>query len=186
VQFENNFLAGDPIFFAEFAGLLLLSAGPVARCRNHRDDAQVFPASGGVFDAFENELGAASGAAFAVALVEKSPQHRLWVIAFPRRRYVGSIACRGGFTGGGVHLSRGFYLSPAESQHAGRGRERGQGQRGGPEPHRGVKPQAFGDFLVSSRVGVYEPSGEVGSGWAGSPGGVPPRLSALCHHPAGF
>ena len=71
VQVEDDFLTGDAVFFAEFAGFLLGFIGTVAWCGDYRHDADVLAVSAEFLSGVQGELCAASGSAFLVPLVDK-------------------------------------------------------------------------------------------------------------------
>ena len=71
VQVEDNFLAGDAVFFAEFTGILLSFIGAVAGCGDYRHNADVLAVAAEFFGGVDSELCAASGTAFLVSLVDQ-------------------------------------------------------------------------------------------------------------------
>ena len=71
MQVENDFLAGDAVFFAEFAGFLLGFVGAVAGRGDHRHNADVLAVAADFFGGVDGELCAASGTAFLVSLVDQ-------------------------------------------------------------------------------------------------------------------
>ena len=71
MQVEDDFLAGDAVFFAEFAGFLLCFIGAVARCGDYRHNADVLAVAAEFFGGVDGELCTASGTAFLVSLVDQ-------------------------------------------------------------------------------------------------------------------
>ena len=71
MQVEDDFLAGDAVFFAEFAGFLLCFISAVAGCGDYRHNADVLAVAAEFFGGVDGELCAASGTAFLVSLVDQ-------------------------------------------------------------------------------------------------------------------
>lgn len=71
VQVEDDFLAGDAVFFAEFASFLLGFIGAVAGRGDYRHNADVLAVAAEFFGGVDGELCAASGTAFLVSLVDQ-------------------------------------------------------------------------------------------------------------------
>ena len=71
VQVEDDFLAGDAVFFAELAGFLLGFIGAVAGHGDYRHHADVLAVATEFFGGVDGELCAASGTAFLVSLVDE-------------------------------------------------------------------------------------------------------------------
>ena len=71
VQVEDDFLASDAVFFAEFTGFLLGFIGAVAGCGDYRHNADVLAVAAEFFGGVDSELCTASGTAFLISLVDQ-------------------------------------------------------------------------------------------------------------------
>ena len=74
MQVEDDFLAGDAVFFAEFAKLpcsVYPSAYAVAGRGDYRHNADVLAVAAEFFGSVDGELCAASGTTFLVSLVSQ-------------------------------------------------------------------------------------------------------------------
>ena len=71
VQVEDDFLAGDAVFFVEFAGFPLGFICAVAGRGDYRHHADVLAVAAEFFGGVDGELCAASGTALLVSLVDE-------------------------------------------------------------------------------------------------------------------